>query len=881
MTYQQIQCYPTPEIFISGVKALLPVYTACRDEFSFAMGGLEPATVYTIDIATSNAGPWVIHCYFMLQTAGEIAAKKKTLTFNNDYNATRWFRARKIANAAGAQNVVIRTGVKPQSSIIAAPTVTVAGVSDDGAFPLDGTLRALSFYSDTGGVIPYSANELPLSFESITKYYRVSKKYAGKFISLNSFGRINDTVTGANQPITITGDLAATHVYTRDGSEPVLTTPMPSLDGVVNNASVIRDDFGLVIKARSFLGGCRSPLTIVAVDKMMRALPLITNNLSGNSVIGSCDLPRNLGDAGDPHESGQSCQVNYGGTLPFENTQLALADAASVAEISATLVYDRLKTIVEHADYLGWTNHIVTVDVAHYGNSTFPRPGAWLGIPARYNWSISKTSKPAAVDLVNEIGSPMGGAIGQFGSYNAALTAGIGAQIPAGLSGPVNLVRADIVVSILSYLEPRAAYWAPIIASLIPSVPVPTPVPPGIDPNLLLSIENWDEYADTLNADAATLDQGNGFALAWHVITYVEIIGLEDFEAYPIATVPDYRVDAEGETQFRYNAGLGYLTFWNFYTPIFSNVNLEDFESYAIGPVTMAFNGGTGFAGYWSFPVANDGIEDFELFADGYTFPANAVSLIVSGDGSFIKTWRTSNFPVASTTDATIGVAGLIANWKADSIGGHVDGDAIQTWNDSSGNGWHLQQATVANRPIYKTAQLNGKPAMKFDGVQQFFEAPSIITCLSEAELYVVFRINTQPPLVTSKTGIHRFGGFGVGATSSTHFPFTDNVIYDDFMTDTRKVTGTRAGMTAFQLYHVWSKAGDWNSFFNGTSFFATAANVVEFTGNVNIGRGGNLDQIFLDGYICEVILYDHKLSGADRTTVKAYVAAKYGLVIV
>lgn len=47
-----------------------------------------------------------------------------------------------------------------------------------------------------------------------------------------------------------------------------------------------------------------------------------------------------------------------------------------------------------------------------------------------------------------------------------------------------------------------------------------------------------------------------------------------------------------------------------------------------------------------------------------------------------------------------------------------TDGQAVQQWNDLSGNGYHLQQNTLAARPIFNEISTNGKPALQFNGAQ-------------------------------------------------------------------------------------------------------------------------------------------------------------------
>lgn len=68
-------------------------------------------------------------------------------------------------------------------------------------------------------------------------------------------------------------------------------------------------------------------------------------------------------------------------------------------------------------------------------------------------------------------------------------------------------------------------------------------------------------------------------------------------------------------------------------------------------------------------------------------------------------------------------VTGLTLWLKADAIAGLSDGDPVGTWSDSSGQGNHATQATAAKKPTYKTNIINGLPAVRFDGVDDYLQA--------------------------------------------------------------------------------------------------------------------------------------------------------------
>jgi len=51
-----------------------------------------------------------------------------------------------------------------------------------------------------------------------------------------------------------------------------------------------------------------------------------------------------------------------------------------------------------------------------------------------------------------------------------------------------------------------------------------------------------------------------------------------------------------------------------------------------------------------------------------------------------------------------------------------ADGAAVAQWNDLSGNGRHLAQATGGSQPLYKAKGLNGLPCVRFDGSNDYMD---------------------------------------------------------------------------------------------------------------------------------------------------------------
>jgi lysophospholipase L1-like esterase len=253
-----------------------------------------------------------------------------------------------------------------------------------------------------------------------------------------------------------------------------------------------------------------------------------------------------------------------------------------------------------------------------------------------------------------------------------------------------------------------------------------------------------------------------------------------------------------------------------------------------------------------------------------YTFQVRAYD--AAGNRSAYSSTVSGTTPAAP--DSPDDITGLVQWLKADAIVGLSDGDLISTWPDSSGNGKDAAQ-TGSLRPVYKTGILNSLPVARFAAPDPYFNTGDF-SILTGAEVFVVLKLNNDPPTSDANSGLWTYGSAGSG----TLFPYTgDSNIYDDFGTTARKTTVNPATSMAagFFIYGVHSAAGDWSNYFNGTVLFHTATNTVGFTTTAKLGYsapGG----FTLDGDIAEFIMYDHKLSSSDRSVVISYLQAKYGI---
>ena len=95
-------------------------------------------------------------------------------------------------------------------------------------------------------------------------------------------------------------------------------------------------------------------------------------------------------------------------------------------------------------------------------------------------------------------------------------------------------------------------------------------------------------------------------------------------------------------------------------------------------------------------------------------------------------------------------------------------GEDIANWNDESGTSNHSQQGTMTRRPILQAGVLDGKPALRFDGIDDFLQIANItlIHGSPESTLFIVVRaIGTGLNGFDTLFGNVRFNvGFGGGS---------------------------------------------------------------------------------------------------------------------
>lgn len=211
---------------------------------------------------------------------------------------------------------------------------------------------------------------------------------------------------------------------------------------------------------------------------------------------------------------------------------------------------------------------------------------------------------------------------------------------------------------------------------------------------------------------------------------------------------------------------------------------------------------------------------------------------------------------VPTTVFSPASLSNLVLWTPADQLTGLSDGDPVSTFTDRSGNGNDITAVTTT-RPLYKTNIINGKPALLFDGTDDFMSVPSTLNgTLFIVAYYTLALFDSFDGLWT--TTLSAGGSIYILGSAVTADWFGGHrasvTLYKD---------GTATESNVTNAPHVF-----------------TSSDSVPQTGTWVVGKDRDLGLRFWNGYVAEVVMYSDVKSAGDRSLVTAYLGAKYGLTV-
>ena len=238
----------------------------------------------------------------------------------------------------------------------------------------------------------------------------------------------------------------------------------------------------------------------------------------------------------------------------------------------------------------------------------------------------------------------------------------------------------------------------------------------------------------------------------------------------------------------------------------------------------------------------------------------------------------------------TLPVSGPVLWLKADSLD-LADGASINSWVDSSSNGFEFTQGTASAQPslVRGDADYNGESHVHFDGNDSLSVPFSAKLNPNNMTIFVVatvdsdnnvfngiidnFTSNTGWLLYAKMVGSDNFWQWrtGTGSAQTTISASANTVVPNTPSIVTMKMAGSdgSGGGSTTQTLYV-----------NGKSEATSSAKFTKKTNTSNTPVLGNVGSFALTGQMAEVIIFDRDLTDAEKHEVEAYLSRKYGVTI-
>lgn len=232
-------------------------------------------------------------------------------------------------------------------------------------------------------------------------------------------------------------------------------------------------------------------------------------------------------------------------------------------------------------------------------------------------------------------------------------------------------------------------------------------------------------------------------------------------------------------------------------------------------------------------------------------------------------------------------VTGYEAWFDASKIEGLADDTAVSSWPDLSGNGYTMSQATSGDQPTYYESTagklVNGLPAVWFNGSSDYLSTTSAIsTAASNVTMFLVCG-NTSVPsgdfglcaFLNGHNGTSGNNGYGIAVATGSAYGSKVGWLDPGIAWETSSQAEDTSGSV-----HVYSLSIGTSSasmtFDQGSELSTGYGTITAPSGSAILGWDGGSGDAYVNGPICEAILYPSLLTAAQTASVNSYLYDKW-----
>lgn len=204
------------------------------------------------------------------------------------------------------------------------------------------------------------------------------------------------------------------------------------------------------------------------------------------------------------------------------------------------------------------------------------------------------------------------------------------------------------------------------------------------------------------------------------------------------------------------------------------------------------------------------------------------------------------------------------------------NGQPVSTWADQSGNGIDFSQSTSGKKPIFRTNRINGKPAVEFDGSDDFLSSSSVRLGARLTIIAVGNFISDGPFWLEQSTNADSNDGFYSHGLASYTMRVRRSTTSLAVNTNSENWWGTGWHYVTFKFDTSLSLRIDGSAVSLDTPV-GSAPSDTSAQDDMYLGSRAGTSH-FMDGELAELYVFGSALGTSDIETIEDILAEKYGL---
>ncbi len=215
-------------------------------------------------------------------------------------------------------------------------------------------------------------------------------------------------------------------------------------------------------------------------------------------------------------------------------------------------------------------------------------------------------------------------------------------------------------------------------------------------------------------------------------------------------------------------------------------------------------------------------------------------------------------FGLTCVSHGALPVTNGLALWlDAGALAGLTNNQPVAVWPDQAPLRYDAAQTNALRQPLFVTNVINGRPVVRFDGVNDYLDGPA-----SNVAARTVFVVSLVQPSAVLFSGVFAQKGadaWNIRSTNGTWNAPGNVANFADFSMNGQSAVNGRPGFTHRSQFHV-------------------LAQVAATTGAFQYRLSQTLYSRYFKGDLAELILYNRALTAAELGQVGYHLAQKYGL---